>query len=238
MENFNNLIGQIRKPEETILTSQKIIQEAESIEIKENDRNKDGLLLTADGNVSHYQNKLYWKILKTDSFKKWFNNSVTVYEDNKEPLIVFHSTLKRKITGLNLKLNKDTDDWNSYGVYFSSNQQATVDFYNTQYKDDIERFKKLLSEESEEKEAILLDKEKYINENDGQVKTFAAFIKIEKPLELDGHEKLMELSWAGFSRDDLLKEHDGVVINNDSEFSDQYIVFKTENILHLPSELK
>ena len=129
-------------------------------------------------------------------------------------------------------------DWNSYGVYFSSNKQATVDFYKTQYEDDLSRYEKLLSEDLPDKESVYLDQERYVLENEDKVKTFSAFVKITKPLKLRSHEELMETSWAGFSRQDLLKEYDGVVISQDSEFSDQYVVFETESILHLPSELK
>lgn len=237
MENFNNILRSAAMPEKIVNPIQKIIQEAELITIEKQDRNKDGLLLASDGTISHYQNELYWKILKTESFVKWFDDSIAVYEDNKEPLILFHSTLKREIVGLNLKLNEKANDWNSFGVYFSSNKQATIDFYNTQYKDDIERFKRLLGEDSVEKEDIILEKNRYIEENSDRVKTFNAFVKIQKPLKLDNHEELMEISWAGFNRQDLLKEHDGIVISNDHEFSDQYIIFKEENILVVPSEI-
>jgi len=237
MEKFNNDLNQIRKQEKIVNPAQEIIQETELIKIEKHNRNKEDLLLAPDGTISHYQNELYWKMIKTEAFIKWFQESVAVYEDNKEPLMVFHSTLKREIVGSNLKLNEGADDWNSFGIYFSSNKQATVDFYNTQYKDDMERFEKLLSEDSTEKEDIVLDKEKYIAENGDKVKTFGAFVKIQKPLKLNSHEELMEISWAGFNRQDLLKEYDGVVINNDSEFSDQYIVFKEENILIVPSKL-
>lgn len=237
MERFNNVLNSAAKPEKIVNPIQQIIQEAELIIIERQDRNKDGLLLAPNGTISHYQNELYWKMLKVESFIKWFNNSMAVYEDNKEPLMLFHSTLKREIVGSNLKLNERANDWNSFGIYFLSNKQATIDFYNTQYKDDIERFDRLLGEDSVEKEDIILDKERYIAENSDKVKTFNAFVKIQKPLKLSNHEELMEISWAGFNRQDLLKEHDGVVIDNDSEFSDQYIVFKEENILIIPSEI-
>ena len=237
MEKFNDVITPVKKQEEIVNPAQKIIQEAELVAIEKHNRNKEGFLLAPDGTISHYQNELYWKMIKTEAFTKWFQDSVVVHEDNKEPLMLFHSTLKREIVGSNLKLNKRADDWNSFGVYFSSNKQTTIDFYNNQYKDDMERFEKLLSEDSAEKDDIVLDKEKYITENESKVKTFGAFVKIEKPLKLNSHEELMEISWAGFDRQDLLKEHDGVDINNDSEFFDQYIVFKEENILIVPSEL-
>jgi|GEM_PF-2197332 len=240
MEKYNNDLNQATKQEKIVNPAQEIIQEAESIKIEQHNRNKEGLLLAPDGTISHYQNELYWKMIKTAAFIKWFQESVAVHEDNKEPLMLFHSTLKREIVGSNLKLNEGTDDWNSFGIYFSSNKQATVDFYNNQYKDDIDRFEKLLCEDSTENENIILDKEKYIAVNGDKVKTFNAFVKIQKPLKLNSHAELMEISWAGFNRQDLLKEHDGVIINNDSEFSefsDQYIVFKEENIVIVPSKL-
>ena len=234
MQTFNQL--KIIEKEEEL--SQKIFKEAENINIEEADKNKEGLLLDKDGGVSHYQNELYWKIIKTESFNSWFNGSVAVYEDNGEPMIVFHSTLKRDLIGTNLKPNEKVDDWNSYGVYFSSNKQATINYYENQYQDDIKRFERLLSEESGEKENISKEREQYLKENEGKAKTFGAFVKIKKPLELENHEKLMELSWAGFNRQDLLNEHDGIIIKDDPDFYNQYIVFKSNDILTLPSETK
>lgn len=238
MDKFIQSFNQPKKVEKEEDFSQKILKETEIINIKETDRNKEGFLLAEDGSISHYQKELYWKIIKTESFKNWFNDSVAIYEDNKEPIIVYHSTLKRELSGINLKPNEKADDWNSYGVYFSSDKQATINYYENQYKDDAERFNRLLSEDSSEKENIILDKEKYYRENEGNVKTFGAFVKIKKPLELESHEKLMELSWAGFNRQDLLNEHDGIVIKDDPDFFNQYIVFKSENIFTLPSEIK
>jgi len=237
MEDFNKIIYQPEITKEETSPIQKILQEAELIKIETNDRNKDGLLLAADGSTSHYQNELHWQMLKTEAFRKWFAGSVVTHKDNQEPLMVFHSTLKREFVGQNLKLNERADDWNSFGVYFSSSKKATIDFFNTQYRDDVERFERLLIGEPEEKENILADKKRYLLENQSITKTFAAFIKIEQALELSNHEKLMELSWAGFKREDLINEHDGIIINHDSAFYDQYIVFKPENIVIIPSEL-
>lgn len=237
MKKLDNIVNLTKEKDKIINPVQEIIQEAELITIERSDRNKDGLLLAADGKPSHYQNELYWKMIKTESFAKWFQGSVVIHKDNKEPLLIFHSTLKREIIGENLRPNEKADDWNPYGVYFSSNKKATIDFYNTQYKDDIDRFKRLSKEDSIDKDGVLSDKEEYMAENEGQVKTFGAFAKIEKPLKLEGHDELMEISWAGFNRQDLLKEYDGIIVNNDTDFSDQYIIFKEENILILPSVL-
>lgn len=238
MDRFTQNFNQPKKIEKEEDVFQKIFKEVESININESNRNKEGLLLNKEGGVSHYQNEVYWKIINTESFQRWFNDSVAVYEDNSEPVMVFHSTLKRGFLGTNLKPNEKADDWNSYGVYFSSNKQTTVNYYENQYKDDIARFERLLSEDSSEKESITIDKEIYLKENEGKVKTFGAFVKIKKPLELESHEKLMELSWAGFNRQDLLNEHDGITIKDDPDFFNQYIVFNSENILILPSETK
>ena len=51
-----------------------IMLEAESIEIKDTDRNKEGeLLVSPNGPVSNLgkQNELWWKIARTESFKKF-----------------------------------------------------------------------------------------------------------------------------------------------------------------------
>ncbi len=238
MEDFNKIINRTEKQKETVSPLQEILQEAEQIEVNEADRNAEGLLLAPDGSISHCQNELHWQMIKTEAFKKWFIGSVVVHQDNQEPLMVFHSTLKREFVGQNLKINEKVDDWNSFGVYFSSNKQATINFYNTQYKDDVARFERLLKEEVTERDNILADQKRYLEENQNTIKTFAAFIKIAQPLELSNHEKLMELSWAGLNREDLLNEHDGIIINHDVEFYDQYIVLKEADVLIIPSELK
>ena len=238
MKNFIETPIQVKKPEKEIALSQKILEEADLVAIEMTDRNKDGLLLTPDGSISHYQGELYWKILKTDSFKKWFTDSVAVYKDNQEPLMVFHSTQKKQFKGTDLKLNEGADDWCSFGVYFSSSKEATINYYKNQYNDDMDRYGRLLKEDSPEKGLIQAEKEKYTTENEDLVKTFGAFVKITKPLELTDHQQLMELHWAGFNRQELLNEYDGIIISYDPDFSNQYIVFKEENILTLSSELR
>ena len=238
MEKFAQILNQVRMPEEEALPSQKILAEAELVTIEDTNKNEAGLLLAPDGSISHYQGDLYWKILKTESFKRWFGKSVVVYEDNQEPLMVFHSTQKKQFEGLNLKLNENTDDWCSFGVYFSSNKEATVNYYKNQYKEDIDRYKRLLKEDSPENDLIKAEKERYVSENEDVVKTFGAFVRINKPLELADHQQLMDLHFAGFNRQELVNEYDGIIIEYDSDFSNQYIVFKPENILPLPSEIK
>ena len=76
-----------------------IMLEAESIEIKDTDRNKEGeLLVSPNGPVSNLgkQNELWWKIARTESFKKFFGDwqsnptsSSKIVDPNGEPLVMY-----------------------------------------------------------------------------------------------------------------------------------------------------
>jgi len=223
--------------ENTQSSSFKILEDANLIKITKRNKDTEGNFLTENGSISHYQNELYWKILKTDSFKKWFEGSVVLYEDNHEPKTVFHSTLKKLFDGLNLKLNTESEGWCNLGIYFSSDRDSTIDYYNNEYKDSLDRFKGLLSQDNDEYNQILSDKNNYLKENEKQVKTFRAFIKIKKPLLLEKHEELVRL-WMSGGAKDVLAQYDGIIIRQDSDFSDQFIVFDPKNILLVPSVLK
>ena len=74
-----------------------IMLEAESIEIKDTDRNKEGeLLVSPNGPVSNLgkQNELWWKIARTESFKNfgdWQSNptSSSKIGPKCEPLVMY-----------------------------------------------------------------------------------------------------------------------------------------------------
>lgn len=94
---------------------QKVIDEAEKLEIKPNDRNEKGeLLVSPNGTISNLgkQSELWWKIARTESFKKFFGDwqkdlgsSSKIVDRNGEPLIVY------RFVGRNISLddfyNKD-----------------------------------------------------------------------------------------------------------------------------------
>lgn len=88
-----------RKLDGSLELGQKIIEEAEKIEIRENDRNEKGeLLVFPNGPVSNLgeQNELYWKIVRTETFKAFFGDwqndakfASKILDQNGEPLVVF-----------------------------------------------------------------------------------------------------------------------------------------------------
>lgn len=214
MEKFNGTIVKNDKLEGSNLL-QEINKEVSILNLSDSNRNNDDLLLTKDGSISHYQNELYWKILKTDAFQKWFKGSVVLHEDNQEPLMVFHSTLKKEFEGLNLKPNDIANSWLSLGVYFSSYYERVIS--------TVEEYP--INKEGYEKKA----------------KTFNAFIKLKNPLILNNHEELMDIYFSNknTSKQDFLKKgYDGIYVKYEDEYGDEYIVFNPEDILLIPSELK
>lgn len=88
-----------KRLEGSLELGQKIIEEAEKIEIKENDRNEKGeLLVFPNGPVSNLgeQNELYWKMARTETFKAFFGDwqndaksASKIVDQNGEPLVVF-----------------------------------------------------------------------------------------------------------------------------------------------------
>lgn len=168
-------------------------------------------------------------------FEKWFKGSVVV-DENGKPLKVFHATAVKNFEGLNLMPSKE-GDWSSWGVYFSSDRKATVDYMKQDYIDSINRFERLLSEESSENDLIYRDRTEYLNNHESNVKTFSCFIKITKPLVLENHQQLMDLYYGGATKKQLEEKYDGIIITHDSNFTDQYVVFNIDNIKILPSDV-
>lgn len=82
----------------------RIMDEAEQYEIKPEDRNEKGeLLVSPDGAISNLgkQSELWWKIARTESFKKWFGdwkndskNSSKIVDRNGEPFALFRGVEK------------------------------------------------------------------------------------------------------------------------------------------------
>lgn len=169
-----------------------------------------------------------------EDFQSWFKDSVVVDQHGK-PLKVFHASSVTNFDGLNLKL-KDDGDWSSWGVYFSSDRNATVNFMKQDHEDSVGRFDRLLSEDSSEKDLISKEKEAYLKNRDSVIKTFPCFIKMTHPLILDNHQELMELYFSEVTKKDLEKKYDGIIIKHDNDFTDQYIVFNPDNIKILPSD--
>jgi hypothetical protein len=168
-------------------------------------------------------------------FEKWFKGSVVV-DNNGRPLKVFHATTIKNFEGLNLKSSEE-GDWSSWGVYFSSDRKATVDYMKQNYIDSTDRFERLLSREDSENDLISKDRTEYLNNHESNVKTFSCFIKITKPLVLENHQQLMDLYYGGATKKQLEEQYDGIIVNHDSDFTDQYVVFNPDNIKILPSDI-
>lgn len=112
-----------------------IMNEAEALEIKPEDRNeKNELLVSPEGAISNLgkQSELWWKIARTESFKKFFGDwqneaeaSSKILDKNGEPLVLFrgiHSHFEMK-DFYNKEYYQLAAESNKYadgaGVYFS-----------------------------------------------------------------------------------------------------------------------
>ncbi len=179
----------------------------------------------------------YENIIKSESFQKWFSGSVVVDENN-EPLVVYHSSTIKNFDGIELKPDTQTDNWSSYGIYFSSDRSATRDFFKTDYEQSTERFKRLMRDPLlKEKDSIIKDRKEYVKKHEPIVKTFNSFLSIKKPLKLNNHQELMDLYYSGATREKLMEHYDGIIVKFDPNFTDQYIIFNPEQAMILPSNL-
>lgn len=117
-----------------------IMEEAEKLEIKSNDRNEKGeLLVSPDGPVSNLgkQNELWWKIARTESFKKffgdWQNSSGTsskIVDKNGEPIVLFRG-IRKDISLDDFYNQKFYEKGNTHGpgVYLSPNLKTVKGGY-------------------------------------------------------------------------------------------------------------
>ncbi len=178
----------------------------------------------------------YGDIIDSPEFKEWFGLSKVVNENN-EPLLVFHSTLKKKFDG-DFKINTQSGDWLGWGIYFSSDRKATRDYFTQDYDDAMWRFNKADNYPEGEREQLLTEKELFMQQNEPVVKTFNCFLRIERPLYLDNHQQLMDFHYSGITRDVLMKEYDGIIVRHDPNFTDQFIVFNPNQIYTVPSDIE
>lgn len=66
-------------------------REVESVIIRPEDRNLEGRLLASPGGPESNLSEEYWKLVRTPSFREWFNDS-DVVDENGEPALLFHTT--------------------------------------------------------------------------------------------------------------------------------------------------
>ena len=84
--------------------SQEVLNEADKFEIKPEDRDAEGNLLVFPGGPKSGLNEKNWKIVRTESFKKWFGDWENaeqeqikvskIVDKNGEPLLAYHETNK------------------------------------------------------------------------------------------------------------------------------------------------
>lgn len=227
---------------------QKILSESDSVEINlATNRNEKGELLAHNGNISHLQNELFWKIVRTPSFKEWFANSV-VKDENGEPKVVYRSSLLKNFDISNsFKPHAQSWQGDHFGTFFTSDRKNSVRWFETHYNDNTEH--KKYSHESEDK--FLINKEEFLKHSEKQVKVFTAFIKLENPYIEKGYfaGRLNEavVSIGDFTNrftegkeqflEELRNNHDGLYLPSSSDYGDEYAVLKTENIFILPSDI-
>ena len=66
-------------------------QEALSVSIRSEDLSPEGKLLVSPGGAESLLSEEHWKLVRTESFKKWFGGS-NVVDENGEPALVYHTT--------------------------------------------------------------------------------------------------------------------------------------------------
>ncbi len=114
------------KNEDYLVTAEKALVEAVDIEIKPEDRNEKGeLLVTPNGAVSELgkMNEFWWKVARTDAFKKFFGNwqdkgseFSEMVDKNGEPLVLFRGRAENRDFGQGPKDNYALGD----GIYFTT----------------------------------------------------------------------------------------------------------------------
>ncbi len=239
-------VESIAFPEKDIF--QVMLSESDTVIIKPEHRNTKGKLLTEDGKVSHLQNELYWKIIRTPSFKKWFGNSV-VRDGNGEPKLVYRATLKKNFDisdGVHFKTNAQSWRENHFGTFFTSSRKSCIAWFTAVYNDETET-----SRSSYDEEVFLAMRESFLKNNEQQVKVFTAFIKLENPYIENGWTELSRqeqhlISIADFKNrtiqggekflEELRSNHDGLYLPHSTDFGDEYAVINSGNIFMLPSD--
>lgn len=183
-----------------------------------------------------FAERYYGEIISNPEFKGWFEESKVV-DGNGVPLVVFHSTSKKEFNG-NFKLNTESNDWLSWGIYFSSDRKATRDYFSQDYDDALWRYNKADNYPEHERRELLAEKESFLSNHEPVIKTFGCFLKINNPLYLDNHQQLMDLHYSGVTREVIQKKYDGIIIRHDPNFTDQFIVFNPDQIYTLPSDVE
>ncbi len=218
---------------------QTMLNEADEITVR---RNKEGKLITKDGSISNLQDELYWKIARTPSFRRWFKGSVVCY-DNGEPKVVYRASLAKNFDisdGVKFASNGEVWQENHIGVFFTTNRKRVIRALKTYFRDSTSK-----AQENEE------EINKFLEENEAQVKVFPAFIRLKNPFiergYLSDENGISAVSVADFTvrrieggekfLRRLQKNNDGLYIPESDDYGDEYAVIKSEDILILPSAI-
>lgn len=123
---------------EALSLEQQIFVQSDLVEIRPEDRNAEGkLLVFPEGPVSKLDEQ-EWKIVRTEAFKQWFEESKVV-DENGEPLVVYHGSSYKfdkfdvSKVGANSGENKDSGYFGT-GFYFTPHQGLAEKYGQVLYK--------------------------------------------------------------------------------------------------------
>ncbi len=220
--------------------------EVDQINIREEDRNSDGRLLASNGKESKLPNELYWKIVRTPSFKKWFGDwqdnpkfaSKVVDSETNEPLVVYHGTP------------------NIVGVEGIKPKRSSGLIFFTAYPEIAKHFAGTHRESFQEEQET-----DFLNKNDIY---FSTFLNIKNPISVERHEEIIAMfdddllsykkklykkypliNLARSTKDLLELGHDGIIQDTEIDISDkdtssfegnQFVVFSPDQIFYMPSD--
>lgn len=130
--------GKLAGEQETDQLRQQIWEQMNSIDIKPEDRNSEGqLLVFPDGPVSNLDEQ-EWKMVRTEAFKRWFEESMVV-DENGEPLVLYHGSSQKfdkfdlSKVGSSSGANKDSGYFGK-GFYFTPHQELAQKYGPVLYK--------------------------------------------------------------------------------------------------------
>lgn len=143
--------NQITSTEKFFELSEEIMNEAEKLNVREEDRSEKGeLLVFPEGPISNLgkQSELWWKIARTEGFKKFFGDwqkhpesSSKILDKNGEPLVIFRGQNDEQT--LSFYEHIKNSGWSHKelvkGVFFSSNPEYADMYARPSYENRNEK---------------------------------------------------------------------------------------------------
>ena len=184
------------------------------------ERNEMSEILTPNGQVSRLPNELYVRLTRTPSFYAWFgdwvNNpeqaSKVIYEDTKEPKIVWHGI---------------TDGMPDTHGFLGDKDHAPMMVFFTSEKDHASFWSHSLG---------------HMNHSPYVGTLFAVFLNLKKPKIISHNPSVDEVIEIGImyrkKREfDSIIQTQGDIGLGDEYYSDQYVAYGKEQIMHIPSPI-